>query len=75
MGAGRTGSPLGGAAVGAVFGAARAASLAPARGVRAPADLVRVDAMLRRLEPRAARAALLGQAAVAVAALALGGAA
>jgi hypothetical protein len=59
-----TGSPAAGLLIGATFGAARAAAVLPGGWVRRPADLFRVDGLLRRWERPARRGALAGQIAV-----------
>jgi MFS family permease len=63
------GSWAGGLAVGAAFGAVRAVAILPAARVRTVAALGALSGALGRLEPAARRAALAGQAGVAVALL------
>jgi Cytochrome C biogenesis protein transmembrane region len=63
-----TGSVAGGLAVGTSFGLARALPLLAGGRIRQPGDLLRLDAALRRWDPRARRTAIVLQAAVAVAA-------
>jgi len=65
-----TGSALAGGLVGLAFGAVRALPVLAVRRVRSPGALGTVEARLRHLEPAARRLALVGQLALAVAALA-----
>ena len=65
-----TGSALAGGLVGLAFGAVRALPVLAVRRVRSPGALGTVEARLRHLEPSARRLALVGQLALAVAALA-----
>jgi MFS family permease len=66
-----SGSWSSGSLIGASFGAARAASLLPARRVRTPAAVVEIDGRLRRLEAPARRLTAAALACVLAASLAL----
>jgi hypothetical protein len=66
-----SGSWSSGALIGGIFGAARAASLLPARSVQTPAAVVAVDGRLRRLEAPVRRLTIAALACVLAASLAL----
>ena len=68
-----TGSPIGGAIVGATFGAARALPLLATARVRAPADLARLHRRVQDAAEPVATATRTAQACVATAALVLVG--
>jgi MFS family permease len=61
-----SGSPAAGVAIGAVFGATKAASLLPAGFARDRRSLVRLHRWLLRLEPISIRAVVVAEAAAAV---------
>jgi MFS family permease len=60
-----SGRPMAGVAIGAVFGATKAASLLPAGLARDPSSLVRLHRGLLRLEPIGIRAVVVAEAAAA----------
>lgn len=66
-----SGSWASGALIGGIFGAARAASLLPARSVQTPAAVIAIDGRLRRFEAPARRLTTAALACVLAASLAL----